>query len=126
MTLHGQAVLPPKLAERVHQIVGTRRDEARRQDGLRFFEFLRRLEPRDRIPHGLILRDLAQINRAVAVHVDLADVGAQAALLQQLHQVQRRRHMDGGKNTGAGGRAVDKVTHKALIRAVCIFQIPVF
>lgn len=54
VALHGHIVLPPQPAEGVHEIVGTRRDEARRQDGLRALKFLRRLEPRRRVAHGLI------------------------------------------------------------------------
>ena len=78
------------------------------------------------VAQGLIGRDLAQIDRAVAVHVDLADIGAQAAVFQQLHQMQRRGHMDGRKNGGAGGRAAEQMLRERGICAVRILQILIF
>ena len=127
MALHGYAVFCLQPRKAVHQIVCAGGDKARRQNRLHGpVCFLSLAEPPFRVPQGLIGRDLAQIDRRVAVHVDLADIARQARTVQLLHEKLCGGHVDGGENGCARGRAVQQVVHEAAIGPVRVLQFLIF
>ena len=127
MALHRQIVFCAQPGQCIHQVVGTRRNEAWGQNRLRMRKALARLHhPALCIADCLIGGDFAQIPRTVAVHVDLADIGAEPRVLQLLHQKQCRRKMQRRKNARARGRAAGKARNKALIRRLGIREVLIF
>ena len=127
MALHGYAVFCLQPRKAVHQIVCAGGDKARRQNRLHGpVCFLSLAEPPFRVPQGLIGRDLAQIDRRVAVHVDLADIARQPRLVQLLHEKLRSGYVDGGENSCARGRAVQQVVHEAAVGPVRVLQFLIF
>ena len=70
------------------------------------------------VAQGLVGGDLAQVDRRVAVHIDLAHEAFQPHRVQLLHKKLRRGHMDGGENGRARGCAVQQMLHKATVGPV--------
>ena len=82
MALHRKIVFCAQPRERIHEIVRTRRNEARGQNRLRMRKALARLQnPAFRIADGLIRRNFTKIRRTVSVHVDLANKGIKPRVL---------------------------------------------
>ena len=127
VALHGQIVFFDQTAQTAQQLVRAGRDEAGREDGLGVCEALARCaDPRLGIGERLLHGRLTQIVRAVAIHVDLADVGDKAAGLELFHQQGRGRDVQRGKETGAGGRAAAQMRYELAVGAVGIGQVGVF
>ena len=127
MALHRQVVFHPQPRQPEHQIVRARRDEARGQDGPDVgITLLRLADPALGVAQGLVSGDLAQVDRRVAVHIDLAHEAFQPHRVQLLHEKLRRGHMDGGKDGRARGRAAQQMRGEAAIRPFGVVQVLVF
>ena len=68
---------------------------------------------------------LDQVVGAVAVHVDLADVGDQARGLQVVHEELRCGHVQRAEDDGAGGGAVAQVVRKDLVGVAGVGEVRV-
>ena len=82
---------------------------------------LRLADPALGVAQGLVGGDLAQVDRRVAVHIDLAHEAFQPHRVQLLHKKLRRGHMDGGEDGRA--RAAQQMVHEAAVGPVCVVQL---
>ena len=87
---------------------------------------LRLADPALGVTQGLVGGDLAQVDRRVAVHIDLAHEAFQPHRVQLLHKKLRRGHMDGGEDGRARGRAAQQMRGEAAIRPFGVVQVLVF
>ena len=127
MALDGQMIPLRQTPQALQQLVSAGGHETGRQDGHGVGILLPCFaDPALRVRQRGRRAGLAEIFRAVAVHIDLAYVGDQAALLHFVHQQLRRRHVDGAENGGAGGGAAAQMVGKNGIGPVGVGQIGVF
>ena len=110
----GNAKFPLEGTQPIHERIGAAGGETRGEDGPHQVKIAALLQPAAGLGKGL-LRGLPQGVRTVPVHVHLAHQAGQPGLLQQLHQYQRGRAVNGGENTGPGGGAVFQLLRKDLI-----------
>ena len=122
--LHRQAALALYGSQLAQECVGAAGYEAGRQHGLRpLIAALGRLQPAsDGTGRARGVR-LPQAVRRARIHADLAHHGDEAAFFQHIHEQQRRLHVRGGKDAGAGVRPADHVLDKAAVGARGVVQI---
>ena len=122
MGLGGEREFPLNAAQSGHQLVRAAGDEPGRQDGLYAGKTGALLQPKAGFRQGLG-GGLPQDVGAVAVHVHLAHKAAHARLIQQLHQRQRGRAVQGGEQAGPGGGAAGQRLDKDAVSLLGVGQV---
>ena len=126
MRLHRQIVFVRKCSQSAQQLVGAGRDKARCKNRLRVRKGRSCLtDPALGVLQGSFCVRLAQIIRAVAIHIHLADVADKAAVFQLLHQKFRRRQMHRGKHAHTRRGARSQMIDELPVGTLCVFHVTV-